>query len=104
VNRSETANERALQARFGRDLQICPMMKPIKFLGAAVVAVAAPALFTRPAAADIRSVARVKTLLGSDTKLTFSIGSGYDDCHRGSVISAEGIPCPCKGKGYGRGW
>jgi hypothetical protein len=59
------------------------MMKPIKSLGSAVVAVAAPALSTRPAAADIRSVARVETLLGSDTKLTLSIGSGYDDCHRG---------------------
>lgn len=59
------------------------MMKPIKSLGAAVVALAAPALFTLPAAADTRSVARVETLLGSDTKLTLSIGSGYGDYHRG---------------------
>lgn len=60
-----------------------PMMKPIKSPGAAVVALAAPALFTLPTAADTRSVARVETLLGSDTKLTLSIGSGYDDDHRG---------------------
>ena len=60
-----------------------PMMNPIKSLGAAVVALAAPALFTLPAAADTRSVARVETLLGSDTKLTLSIGSGYDDHRRG---------------------
>jgi len=59
------------------------MMKPIKSLGAAIVALAAPALFTLPAAADTRSVARVETLLGSDTKLTLSIGSGYGDYHRG---------------------
>jgi hypothetical protein len=59
------------------------MMKPIKSLGAAVVALAAPALFTLPAAADARSVAKIETLLGSDTRLTPSIGSGYDDYHRG---------------------
>ena len=61
-----------------------PMMKPIKSLGAAVVALAAPALFTLPAAADTRSVAKIETLLGSDTTLTLAIGSGYDDYHRGS--------------------
>jgi hypothetical protein len=58
-------------------------MKPIKSLGAVVVAFAAPALFTLPAAADTRSVARIETLLGSDTTLTLAIGSGYDD-HRGA--------------------
>ena len=61
-----------------------PMMNPIKSLGAAVVALAAPALFTLPAAADTRSVAKIETLLGSDTTLTLAIGSGYDDYHRGS--------------------
>ncbi|MBI1255711.1 MAG: hypothetical protein GC196_15415 [Hyphomonas sp.] len=60
-----------------------PMMKPIRSIGAAVVALAAPALFTLPAAASTRSFARVETLLGSDTKLTLAIGSGYDDYHRG---------------------
>ncbi len=59
------------------------MMKPIKSLGVAVVALAAPALFILPAAADTRSVAKVETLLGSDTRLTLSIGSGYDDHRRG---------------------
>lgn len=59
------------------------MMQPIKSIGAAVVALAAPALFTLPAAADTRSAARLETLLGSDTKLTLSIGSGYGDYHRG---------------------
>ena len=59
-----------------------PMMKPIKSLGAAVAALAAPAFFTLPAAADTRTVARVETLPGSDTKLTLSIGSVYDDDRR----------------------
>jgi hypothetical protein len=58
-------------------------MKPITSFGAAVVALAAPALFTLPAAASTRSVARVETLHGSDTKLALAIGSGYDDYHRG---------------------
>jgi hypothetical protein len=56
------------------------MMNPIQTLGAAVVALAAPALITLPAAADTRgSLARVETQLGSGTTLTLAIGSsGYD--------------------------
>lgn len=56
------------------------MMKPIKTLGAAVVALAAPALFTLPAAADTRgAVAQVETRLGNDTTLTLAIGSTSHD-------------------------
>lgn len=64
-------------------------MKPIRSIGAAVVALAAPGLFTLPAAASTRSVARVETLLGSDTKLTLAIGSGYDDYHRDVEIDHD---------------
>lgn len=66
------------------------MMKPIKSLGAAVVALAAPALFTLPAAADTRSVAKIETLLGSDTTLTLAIVSGYDD-RRGGAGYRRGL-------------
>jgi hypothetical protein len=60
------------------------MMNPIKSFGAAVVALAAPALFSLPAAADTRSVAKVETRIGDDTRLTLAIGSdGYDDHRRG---------------------
>lgn len=59
------------------------MMKPIRTFGAAVVALAAPALLAAPAAADARgSVAKVETRLGDDTKLTLAIGSAGYDSHR----------------------
>lgn len=56
-----------------------PMMKPIRTLGAAVVALAAPALFALPAAADgpRGTIAKVETpLLGA--KITLSSGARYD--------------------------
>jgi hypothetical protein len=60
------------------------MMKPIKSLGAAVVALAAPALFTLPAAADTRSVAKIETRISDSTTLTLALGSaGYDQHRRG---------------------
>lgn len=56
-----------------------PMMKPIRTFGAAVVALAAPALFALPAAADGPrggTVAKIETpLLGA--QVTLSAGSGY---------------------------
>lgn len=59
------------------------MMKPIRTLGAAVVALAAPALLAAPAAADVRGgVVKVETRLGDDTKLTLAIGSAGYDSHR----------------------
>ncbi len=55
------------------------MMKPIKTLGAAVVALAAPALLTLPAAADPRGVATIETRISDNTTLTLALGSsGYD--------------------------
>lgn len=62
------------------------MIKNIRTLGAAVVAFAAPALFTLPAAADVgrAPIAKVETLLGGDTRVTLAIGSGYDDRRYGS--------------------
>lgn len=60
-----------------------PMKSPVRILGAAVVALVAPALVTLPAAADSRIIAKVETLLGSDTRLTLSLGSGYDEYRRG---------------------
>lgn len=61
------------------------MMKPIKSLGAAVVALAAPVLLASPAAADTRSVARIETRISDSTTLTLALGSsGYDSYrHRG---------------------
>lgn len=59
------------------------MKSPVRILGAAVVALAAPALVTLPAAAETRSIARVETRLGSDARLTLSIGSGHDEYRRG---------------------
>jgi hypothetical protein len=56
-----------------------PMMKPIRTLGAAVVALAAPALFALPAAADgpRGTIAKVETpLLGAE--ITLSSGARYD--------------------------
>lgn len=59
------------------------MMKPIRTFGAAVVALAAPALITLPAAADTRgSLAKVETQIGSGTTLTLAIGSSGYDSHR----------------------
>lgn len=55
------------------------MMKPIKTFGAAVVALAAPALFALPAAADgpRGTIAKVETpLLGAE--ITLSSGARYD--------------------------
>ncbi|ABI76762.1 hypothetical protein HNE_1006 [Hyphomonas neptunium ATCC 15444] len=55
------------------------MMKPIRTLGAAVVALAAPALFALPAAADgpRGTIAKIETpLLGA--QVTLSTGSRYD--------------------------
>ena len=55
------------------------MMKPIKSLGAAVVALAAPVLLAAPAAADTRSVAKIETRISDNTTLTLALGtSGYD--------------------------
>ncbi len=55
------------------------MMNRIRFLGAAVVAFAAPVLLAAPAAADTR----IETRLGNETSLTLALGSGgYDDYHR----------------------
>jgi len=55
------------------------MMKPIRTLGAAVVALAAPVLLAAPAAADTRSVARIETRISDTTTLTLALGSsGYD--------------------------
>lgn len=58
------------------------MMKPIRTLGAAVVALAAPALITLPAAADTGALAKVETRLAGNTTLTLAIGSGGYDSHR----------------------
>lgn len=58
------------------------MMKSIRTLGAAVVALAAPALLTLPAAADTRSVAKIETRLGDSTTLTLALGSGGYDTYR----------------------
>lgn len=55
------------------------MMKPIRTLGAAVVALAAPVLLAAPAAADTRSVARIETRISDSTTLTLALGStSYD--------------------------
>ena len=61
------------------------MMNPVRTLGAAVVALAAPALLAPPAAADTRgAVAQIQTRLGDNTVLTFAVGStGYDSYRRG---------------------
>jgi len=60
-----------------------PMTKPIRTLGAAVVALATPALLAAPAAADARgAAAKVETRLGDDTRLTLAIGSAGYDSHR----------------------
>lgn len=60
------------------------MKKPLRTLGAAVVALAAPALLTLPAAADTRgALAKVETRLGNDTTLTLAIGSAGYDRHYG---------------------
>jgi len=56
-----------------------PMLKPIRTLGAAVVALAAPALFALPAAADgpRGTIAKIETpLLGA--QVTLSTGARYD--------------------------
>ncbi|MEQ9507230.1 MAG: hypothetical protein RLO80_13290 [Hyphomonas sp.] len=60
------------------------MMKPIRTLGAAVVALAAPALLTLPAQADTRgALAQVETRIGDNTTLTLSLGgSTYDASYR----------------------
>lgn len=61
-----------------------PMMKPIRTLGAAVVALAAPALFALPAAADgpRGTIAKVETpLLGA--QVTLSASAGHRDDFRG---------------------
>lgn len=59
------------------------MMNPIRTFGAAVVALAAPALLAAPAAAQIGSVAKVETRLSDSTTLTLAIGSsGYDSYRR----------------------
>ncbi|MEX1249979.1 MAG: hypothetical protein WEA77_02120 [Hyphomonas sp.] len=58
------------------------MMQSIRTLGAAVVALAAPALLTLPAAADTRSVARFETRISDSTALTLAIGSSGYDSHR----------------------
>ena len=72
-----------MNARFRAGLgAVCfsvPMMKPIRTLGAAVVALAAPALFALPAAADgpRGTIAKIETsLLGA--QVTLSSGSRYD--------------------------
>jgi|JI10StandDraft_1071094.scaffolds.fasta_scaffold538254_2 hypothetical protein len=62
------------------------MMKPIKTLGAAVVALAAPALLTLPASADTRgAVAQIETRLSENTTLTLALGSSGYDTYRGDV-------------------
>ncbi|WP_291203400.1 hypothetical protein [Hyphomonas sp.] len=58
------------------------MMKPIRILGAAVAALAAPALLTLPAVADTRSLATIETRLGDSTTLTLALGSGGYDPYR----------------------
>ncbi len=60
------------------------MMKPIRTLGAAVVALAVPALLTAPAAADPRgAVAKVETRISDSTSLTLALGSsGYEAAYR----------------------
>ncbi len=60
------------------------MMKPIRTLGAAVVALAAPALFTLPAQADTRgAIAKVETRIGDNTTFTLALGgSAYDAAYR----------------------
>jgi len=68
------------------------MMKPIRTLGAAVVALAAPALLTLPAAADTRSIAKIETRLGDSTLLTLAIGSsGYDSYRRDAYDWRRGL-------------
>lgn len=56
------------------------MKKSLRTFGAAVVALAAPALLALPAAADTRGAfAKVETQLGNNTTLTLAVGSaGYD--------------------------
>ncbi|MFN4226299.1 MAG: hypothetical protein ACK4HR_08260 [Hyphomonas sp.] len=56
------------------------MKKPVRTLGAAVAALAAPALLALPATAGTRgAIASLETRLGHDTTLTLSVGtSGYD--------------------------
>jgi hypothetical protein len=60
------------------------MIKPIRTLGAAVVALAAPALLTLPAQADTRgALAQVETRISDNTTLTLSLGgSTYDAAYR----------------------
>ena len=58
------------------------MMKPIRTLGAAVVALAAPVLLAAPAAADTRSVARIETRISDTTTLTLALGSSGNDSYR----------------------
>lgn len=58
------------------------MMKPIRTLGAAVVALAAPALITLPATADTGALAKIETQIGSGARLTLAIGSSGYDSHR----------------------
>lgn len=61
------------------------MKTPLHTLGAAVVALAAPAFLTLPAAADVPgAIAQLETRLGDSTRLTVSIGAGHNDYrHRG---------------------
>lgn len=60
------------------------MMNPIRTFGAAVVALAAPALVTLPAsAAPLRSVAQVETRISDNATLTLSIGASGYDTYRG---------------------
>lgn len=67
------------------------MMKPIRTLGAAVVALAAPALFALPASAQA-SVASIETRLGDSTTLTLAIGSaGYDSYRRDAYDWRRGL-------------
>lgn len=51
------------------------MKTPLRTFGAAVVALAAPALLTLPAAADVPgALAQLETRLGDNTRLTVAIG------------------------------
>ena len=83
--------------RLGAPCFSAAMMNHIKTLGAAVVALAAPALLAAPAAADTRgAVARVETRLGENTLLTLAVGSaGYDSYRRDDGY---------RGSDYGRGF
>ncbi len=60
------------------------MMKPIRTLGAAVVALAAPVLLAAPAAADpLGAVAKVETRISDNTTLTLALGSSsYEAAYR----------------------